>query len=522
MADDRIVIVGSGFAGSILARLLASRGTCVTLVERGMHPRFAIGESSTPLAAICLERLAADYGLTDLAALAAYGRWATRFPELRCGLKRGFTFYGHRRGLPFANDAANSHRLLVAASPSNEIADSHWMRSDVDAYLVARAAEEGVDYLDRCELDRCDPRPGGWRLSGTRLGRPVALDASFVIDATGPGRFLLTRLGLEPSAPARAPRTGVVFSHFQSVASFVDAAREGGASFPSPPYPEERAALHHLLEEGWMYVLPFDDGTVSAGIVLDRNLPDARRLLSETPEVAFSTVLSRYPTLAAQFADCRAVRPLTTIPRLQRRERQAAGAGWALLPHAFCFVSPMFSTGIAFSLLAVERLAAALTAQGPEEGRRIALRSYDALLSTEADALSALIAPAYSFRHRFDAFSAWSQLYFAAASYSEAWQRLGPRPHEGWTEVGFLGACDPEMRAAMSAAWRDLQAEGAVDDSLVARRIARRNVAGLADASRHRSYPVDLCALVERADLMGRSRAEMIADLPRLRGQPVF
>jgi transcriptional regulator GlxA family with amidase domain len=48
--DFDIVIVGSGFAGSLMAMIARRLGHSVVLVERGRHPRFAIGESSTPLA----------------------------------------------------------------------------------------------------------------------------------------------------------------------------------------------------------------------------------------------------------------------------------------------------------------------------------------------------------------------------------------------------------------------------------------------------------------------------------------
>jgi choline dehydrogenase-like flavoprotein len=34
-----VVVVGSGFAGSILARALASAGRRVLLLEKGRHPR---------------------------------------------------------------------------------------------------------------------------------------------------------------------------------------------------------------------------------------------------------------------------------------------------------------------------------------------------------------------------------------------------------------------------------------------------------------------------------------------------
>ena len=44
-----IAIVGSGFAGSLLAMIARRLGRSVVLIERGKHPRFVIGESSTPL-----------------------------------------------------------------------------------------------------------------------------------------------------------------------------------------------------------------------------------------------------------------------------------------------------------------------------------------------------------------------------------------------------------------------------------------------------------------------------------------
>ena len=56
--DADVVIVGAGFAGALTAMALRRRGRSVLLVERGRHPRFAIGESSTPLANLLIEELA--------------------------------------------------------------------------------------------------------------------------------------------------------------------------------------------------------------------------------------------------------------------------------------------------------------------------------------------------------------------------------------------------------------------------------------------------------------------------------
>src|SRR5262249_8828969 len=143
-----VAIVGSGFAGSLMARVLAVLGYDVVLLERGAHPRFAIGESSTPLANLSLERIGQRYGLVDCYHPATHGRWLAHHPELRRGLKRGFTFYRHHPGEAFTNRGLDSERLLVAASPTDFVADTHWLRADVDQHFVREAIGAGVDYRD--------------------------------------------------------------------------------------------------------------------------------------------------------------------------------------------------------------------------------------------------------------------------------------------------------------------------------------------------------------------------------------
>lgn len=508
MAGLRIAVVGSGFAGSILARILQIQGHRVLLFDRARHPRFALGESSTPLAALCLERLAARYGLADLHALAAWGRWTERLPHLRRGLKRGFTFYGHQAGRPYANGPANERRLLVAASPTDRIADTHWLREDVDHHLAREAAAAGVELLEEVDLDGLARAGSGWRLSGKHRGRSLRVEADLLLDASGPGGFLARHLPVAPAATGPRPDTLLVFGHFEGVASFPEIAAAGGAVLPAGPYPDEQAAVHHLLEEGWMYVLPFDHGTVSAGFVMSRN----GELGALSPEQAWEHLLARYPTLRDQFASARPVRPIGMIPRLQHRLALVAGEGWALLPHAFCFLSPLFSTGIAWSLLAVERLALAL-----ETGT--GLDRYGALLEREADHLQRILGGAYEVVGDFDRFAAFSFLYFAAASFSEASQRLLPAAPGGgsWCWEGFLGSTDPGMQEILARCLGALE-PGRPFEGEIRAAISPRNLAGLADPHRNRLYPVDLEPLVENAGLLGLTEEEIRREIPRLRG----
>src|SRR2546423_1155171 len=152
-AEFDIAVVGSGFGRSLMEMIARRLGRSVILLERGRHPRFVIGESSTPLASLLLEELARRYELPRLLPLAKWGTWQKVYPQIACGLKRGFTFYHHPFGQPFATDPQRRDQLLVAASPRDEIADTHWFRADFDHFLVRQAQSLGVEYLDQAELD---------------------------------------------------------------------------------------------------------------------------------------------------------------------------------------------------------------------------------------------------------------------------------------------------------------------------------------------------------------------------------
>src|SRR5689334_18541556 len=120
-ADFDIAVIGSGFAGSIMSMIARRLGRRVLLVERGRHPRFAIGESSTPLANLLLEELARRYDLPRLLPLTEWGSWQKTYPRLACGLKRGFTFYHHDFGGPPTDWNDRASQLLVAASPCDRV-----------------------------------------------------------------------------------------------------------------------------------------------------------------------------------------------------------------------------------------------------------------------------------------------------------------------------------------------------------------------------------------------------------------
>jgi FADH2 O2-dependent halogenase len=493
-----LAVVGSGFGGSLLTLVARRLGKSVVLLERGRHPRFAIGESSSPLANVLLEELADRYDLPRVRPLAKWGTWRAAYPKVACGLKRGFTFLGHARG----------DRILVAASPRDEIADTHWYRPDFDAFLVEEARAAGAEYLDETRLDSVSFEAGGARLEGERRGTRVALSARFVVDASGPGRFLARALPLAEGPARHMPETETLYSHFTDVPRLDEMGLFPES--PAPPYPPDDAALHHLFPGGWIWVLRFANGITSAGVAATRALGDRLRLSDGEP--GWGRLLDELPTVRAHLAPARAALPFVHTRRLSFRVGRAAGDGWALLPSSAGFVDPLLSTGFPLTLLGVERLARALERGLPRED----LEAHARATLEELDRASLLVAALYASFEDFPLFAALTMLYFAAASFSEACRRLG-RPERAGS---FLCGSHPTFGPALETCCRRALARDPADrDALVAeiaRAVEPLNVAGLCDPARRGSYPVEAEDLLASAPKLGATRAEVEALLARM------
>ena len=222
--------------------------------------------------------------------------------------------------------------------------------------------------------------------------------------------------------------------------------RELMPSLPPGPYPDDWAAVHHIIDEGWMYSLRFDDGVTSAGFLLTpRGVASLDAGTSIQADALWEAMLERYPTIGAAFADATPTMPIAWLPRIQHRLTRATGARWALLPHAYAFVDPLFSTGIAWGLRAVERLGLMFEDAAP--GARVpdiaSLDRYACALSAEADQIDTLVAGAYDSMAHFDLFAAQAMLYFATVSFAEVGQRIAPDEAAAWR--GFLGVGDPVL-----------------------------------------------------------------------------
>src|SRR5580658_8188345 len=483
-----IAVVGSGFAGSLLAMIARRLGHSVALIEKGVHPRVVIGESSTPLANLLFEELTIRYDLPALRPLAKWGSWQRSHPQIACGLKRGFTFHHHTVGVPAAPDPERRDQLLVAASPRDEIADTHWYRADFDHFLVREAEKLGVTYVDRVQLHLIADDGNGVRLAGKRDGNAIEFRARFVIDGTGPRGFLHNALSLSELDLPGYPRTQALYSHFSGVRGLEETPYSRVDE--TPPFPIDDAAVHHVFDGGWIWVLQFNNRVTSAGVAATGEL--ASKLSFADGTKAWVRLLDLIPALRVQFAEAKAERPFVHLPRLAFRSSAIVGRHWALLPSAAGFVDPLLSTGFTLTLLGVARLAEIIEQDWGTQHFDERLRAYSVQTDRELVATSRLIAGLYANMNNFTVFTSLSLLYFAAASFSESARRLG-KPN---LAASFLLCDDPVLGPAFERLIERALLPLSKDESDrlskdIQGAVEPINVAGLGRHERRNWYPVE-------------------------------
>jgi len=483
--DADVLIVGAGFAGSLTALLAQQLGLRPVLVDRGAHPRFVIGESTTPIANLILESFAGRFALPWLTPLATYGSWKRTHPELVCGLKRGFSYFKHEAGRPFVPQADHANELLVAASHGPDDADTHWLRADFDAYLAQQAVAAGVPYFDRTALGPLTERAGGWTVTGERGDEQLTIAATFVVDASGDGGYLARQLALPDARSTLRTWSRGLFGHFVDLPKWEPQYQGLGGVPEDHPFPCDAAALHHVFDGGWMWQLRFDNGVTSAGFSLQSPLPE-----DVSPADEWRRLMHRLPSVAEPFASAKLISnggELIRTGRLQRRVGRAAGPNWALLPSAAGFIDALHSTGIAHTLVGIERLAGLWERHWNTPELAAGLAEYDRLFQAEIEFIDAVVAGSFRGFREFTKMVAMTMFYFATAIWSEHRRRSG-------TDVprAFLCADDPGLRGALEQAYARLEdstVSAAALTDFVANAIRPFNLGGLCGAGKQNMYP---------------------------------
>ena len=318
-----VLVIGAGPAGAIAAALLNRQGHRVLVLEREQFPRFSIGESLLPQCMVYL----AEAGMLAAVDAAGFQRKTGALFQ-RAGAFSGFDFHDKTSPGP-----AETYQVR---------------RADFDALLANEAAGQGVDIRYRHEITDIDL--GGSRTVVTaRLadGTEQQFSADFLLDASGFGRVLPRRLGLERASdfPVRAS----VFCHLS------DGIAEG-------EFDREQILItvHPRLRDIWFWLISLSPGRCSLGAVAEPALLDSygtepgeilRALVAEDPE------LSRLLANAEWDSEARKIIGFSAdVTRL-------ATDRWALLGNAGEFLDPVFSSGVTIAMRSASLAAATLHRQ---------------------------------------------------------------------------------------------------------------------------------------------------------------
>jgi flavin-dependent dehydrogenase len=351
-----VAIAGGGPAGCAAAIALRAHapGLSVALIEASDYAGPRVGETLPPPASEILEHLGVAEAFAGQCHHPAYGTAAAWGSER--AHENDFVFHVRQVGW-------------------------HLDRGAFDAMLADHAEAAGVRVLRAARVAEAARTGDGWRLP---LSTGAAVDARFVMDATGAGAALARRAG------------GVRSVAFDRLAGFVRFFRQPGRGTPH--------TLVEAFEDGWWYTAPLPDGRRVVACMTDTDIARGMRLHRGA---AWRALLRRSaPRVMEALAGAVAEgEPLVRAAR-SRRLTAAAGEDWLAVGDAASTFDPLSSQGITKALrggIFAAYAAGDLLARGDDTG----LVRYRAFIRREFDGYLASRARYYADEQRWPAHEFW-------------------------------------------------------------------------------------------------------------------
>jgi len=307
------IIVGGGPAGSAAATILAEHGHRALVLEREKFPRYHIGESLIPFTYHPLERL----GMIDRLKKSAFTKkYSVQFISPNGRASQPFYFFNRY------------DRETVAQT---------WqvLRSEFDHLLLKNAREKGAEIIEEISVKELIWE--GERVVGVRAfnkhGDEREFRAPLTLDATGKEAFAATRNGWRERDPYL--NKVAVWTYYKG--AIRQEGIDGGAT-----------GVAFVPEKGWFWWIPLHNDRLSLGIVAEGKylsrggVRDPKGMLER--EINNNQWIKDNLAPAKQYGDYYVTNEFT------HHSRYCGTDGLVLLGDAYCFLDPVFSSGLMLAL----------------------------------------------------------------------------------------------------------------------------------------------------------------------------